>query len=212
MGGLPSTGPMQAVSGSRGSQTLNLRYILQNADTIRQLDPTSPMIPDLPKTDTMPRIAIQGGGTLNIQNMVRRESNIPLQFIYEAADCRLWYTPEMITDYTVSRTGGIERLCRPSLIQWFQILWTKAAAAIWDDPSLCVQGSTNQSTAAPNVTSLDAPDSSSTSGTSTSSSAPSGTAAAPSVTSSQSVAVAGTVAQGAFVAFVALLASAVGFW
>ena len=192
MGGIPSAGPMQAVSGSRGSQTYSLGTILETANIGRQYFPDSPETQNLPKIDAAPRISVHKTGSLNIKNMVRRGSDVPLQFAYEAADCRLWYTPEMMTNYSV--------------------LWTTAAKAILDDPSLCVQGSTNHSTAAPNVTSLDAPDSSSTSGTTTSSSAPSDTAAAPSATSSKSVAAAGAIAQGAFVAFIALLASAVGFW
>ena len=186
MGGLPSTGPMQAVSGTRGSQTFELNDILAFTNTIRSNDSGS-SVQDLPKSTSIPRINIHNTGSLNLQNQVRRGSDIPIQFIYEAADCRLWYTAAMMTNLTV--------------------LWTAAANAIWNDSSICVQGSTNQATAAPNITSLDAPNGA---GTTTSGSGPSGTGTAPSATSSTSAAVAGAVAQGAFVAFIAALASALG--
>lgn len=51
---------------------------------------------------------------------------VPLQFKYEAADCRLYYTLDNI--YNMTRQ------------------WRDVAAAIWDDPSMCVEGSTGFST------------------------------------------------------------------
>jgi hypothetical protein len=47
---------------------------------------------------------------------------VPLQFVYEAANCRIFYTPQTIFNYTN--------------------LWTYAADAAWNKPELCVQGST----------------------------------------------------------------------
>lgn len=47
---------------------------------------------------------------------------MPLQFVYEAANCRIFYTPQTIFNYTN--------------------LWMYAADATWKKPELCVQGST----------------------------------------------------------------------
>ena len=50
-----------------------------------------------------------------------------MQFVYEAADCRLWYTPKMINDISE--------------------VWRTAADAAWGKGnSLCVEGSTNDPT------------------------------------------------------------------
>ena len=61
----------------------------------------------------------------NLKNNIRSGdgSLTPLQFVYEAADCRLWYTPKMINDISE--------------------VWRVAADAAWGKGnSLCVEGST----------------------------------------------------------------------
>ena len=60
--------------------------------------------------------------SLNIRDQIREGSDVPLQFAYEAANCRIFYTPQTIFNYTN--------------------LWTYAADAVWNKPELCVQGST----------------------------------------------------------------------
>lgn len=60
--------------------------------------------------------------SLNIRDQIREGSDVPLQFAYEAANCRIFYTPQTIFNYTN--------------------LWMYAADAIWNKPELCVQGST----------------------------------------------------------------------
>jgi len=59
---------------------------------------------------------------LNLRDQIRKESDIPVQFAYEAANCRIFYTPT--TFYNMSN------------------LWQYAADAIWTTPSLCVTNST----------------------------------------------------------------------
>lgn len=51
---------------------------------------------------------------------------MPLQFTYEAADCRIFLTPNTFNNFTN--------------------LWHYAADAIWTSPGLCVQGSTGFAT------------------------------------------------------------------
>jgi hypothetical protein len=59
---------------------------------------------------------------LNLRDQIRKDSDIPVQFVYEAANCRIFYTPA--TFYNMSN------------------LWQYAADAIWTNPSLCVTNST----------------------------------------------------------------------
>lgn len=54
------------------------------------------------------------------------ESETPLQFIYEAADCRLFYTPEMISDGSAA--------------------WKAAARVMNGDYDMCISNSTNHPT------------------------------------------------------------------
>ena len=90
----------------------------------------------LPPVRPTPRLA--NFGRVNIRNQVRYNSDIPVQFTYEAADCRLWYTPPMVND--------------------MRVLWTAVAEATWGfGKQYCVPGSTGQVTSLLNVTSTDAP-------------------------------------------------------
>ena len=81
--------------------------------------------------------SVKNAGSVNFRNNIRigDESRTPLQFVYEAADCRIWYTPEMIYDPTFlwSRVAGIA----------FASNYTYGTP--YTSP-YCVQGSTNQPT------------------------------------------------------------------
>jgi hypothetical protein len=76
-------------------------------------------------------------GSVNFRNNIRIGDNsvTPLQFVYEAADCRIWYTPEMIYNPT--------------------FLWSRVASIAFASnytygtpytSPYCVHGSTNQPT------------------------------------------------------------------
>lgn len=65
-------------------------------------------------------------GDINLRDQVRKGGDIPLQFVYEAATCRIFYTPKTFYNYTA--------------------LWTYAADAMWNNVALCVQDSTGYST------------------------------------------------------------------
>jgi hypothetical protein len=69
---------------------------------------------------------------LNLRDQIRKGLDVPLQFSYESADCRIFFT---LDTYTA--------------------LWQYAADAIWNKPSLCVKDSTNHSSA--NSTALSGP-------------------------------------------------------
>ena len=64
--------------------------------------------------------------SLNLRDQIRPNQTVPLQFVYEAADCRIFYTLRNIYNYT--------------------LLWHDTFYVAWINSSLCVQGSTGYST------------------------------------------------------------------
>lgn len=134
MGGRPNTGPMQAASGSRGAASYSSNYLDWDMEWAGQLDPeanrTLPVIPPNGQLRNSGIWTMYAGVTLRDQ--IRQsddndtEAGVPLQFRYEAADCRLYYTLRNIYNMTQQ--------------------WHDVAAAAWTDPSMCVEGSTGYST------------------------------------------------------------------
>lgn len=135
-GGQPTPGPMQAASGSRGARMYSadhLDALFAHAGEISRLANAS--LPNIPVDHD---VRDQGMWTtfagFTLRDQLREEDAgageepIPLQFRYEAADCRIYYTLRNIWNMTQ--------------------LWRDAAAAAWDDPTLCVEGSTGFSTTA----------------------------------------------------------------
>ena len=147
VGGLPQTGPMQGVAGTKGANILavgdavpdgNLLYasveetILLNFTYLydnNSFPDALTLLQDPPlKLDT-------SKVEFNFRNQVRKVDPVtPLQFVYEAADCRIFYTFENLKNY--------------------EVLWQNAADALWGNGSLCVKGSTGQPSSKPNVTML----------------------------------------------------------
>lgn len=131
IGGRPQTGPMQAASGSRGARAysaealdLDFKYagVNQTANS------------SLPQTRDPGMHTIFAGFTLRDQ--VRPNDAVPLQFKYEAAECRIFHT-----------LANVHNMSR---------LWRDAASATWDDASLCVEGSTGYASSG-NTTAANAP-------------------------------------------------------
>lgn len=124
VGGRPTTGPMQTASGNRGARVYDAESLdydfLEVKDTMEDAEAAA----RLPERDDR-GMWINSAG-FNIRDKVREEDEgserIPLQFRYEAADCRIYYTLKNV--YNMTR------------------LWRDAAAAAWTDPSLCVEDST----------------------------------------------------------------------
>ncbi|KAK6073086.1 peptidase S41 family protein [Seiridium cupressi] len=133
-GGRPRQEPMQIMGGVRGGQSAGFNLIeewvstatelLQNAtaegidlltpDELEQLNSSIPQpLQHLPLTPS---------GNLNFRNAYQEGSpDLPLQFEYQAADCRLFYTYENIRNPATT--------------------WLAASQAIWGNGS-CVPGST----------------------------------------------------------------------
>jgi hypothetical protein len=64
---------------------------------------------------------------INLRDQIRKGETIPLQFTYEAANCRIFYTPQTFYNYTA--------------------LWKYAADAIWSNSTkFCVKNSTGFAT------------------------------------------------------------------
>lgn len=72
--------------------------------------------------------------SLNLRDQIRKGEDTPIQFLYEAAECRIFYTPDTIFNYTN--------------------LWVYATNAIFSNPSLCVQGSTGYASTGANPSNL----------------------------------------------------------
>jgi hypothetical protein len=123
VGGRPTAGPMQAPSGSRGARDLSISTLDANIEVTQFLltNQSSPKAAQLPnRTETQSIFVVYGN--INLRDQVRKDERIPLQFEYEAADCRIFYTPQTVFNYTA--------------------LWQMAADSIWTKPSLCIASST----------------------------------------------------------------------
>jgi hypothetical protein len=145
-GGRPSTGPMQAPSGTRGA----LMYSTDDLDSDISLtqnllaqrgSPNATFLPN--RTEALDVYVLFA--SINLRDQVRRDETTPLQFAYEAADCRIFYTPQTVYNYTA--------------------LWQYAVDATWSNSSRCVEGSTGFATTGANKTDIVGPSPSSNPGT-----------------------------------------------
>lgn len=117
VGGQPSHGPMQAPSGSRGAELYSVEELDTDFDIAQSLNETTSSY--LPQRAEDVYVLYAG---INLRDQIRKDEETPLQFVYEAADCRIYFTPQTVWNFTN--------------------LWKYAVKAAWDDPKLCVQGST----------------------------------------------------------------------
>ena len=122
VGGQPSYKPMQAQSGTRGARYYTSVDVDTNFNYTEIINATTANY--LPSRSDNDFYVIRLG--LNLRDQIRKDEYVPLQFIYEAANCRIFYTPQTIYNYTN--------------------LWKYAVNAINSKPELCVQGSTGHVT------------------------------------------------------------------
>ena len=122
MGGRPQTGPMQNVGGIKGGTVMGLTGVTQNALRVYQSDLTPPSLLEKANQTKLPDLVKLGNYlsyrtsnpanvdeeiTVNLVNSVlaNEAANgnpdvyggkelVPLQYIYEAADCRMFYTAD----------------------------------------------------------------------------------------------------------------------
>ncbi|KAK1985706.1 peptidase S41 family protein [Colletotrichum cereale] len=132
LGGRPREAAMQAVGGVKGSQVLtfaNLQGIIKQtardaieANYLDYLRYAFDVLPDIGEPPLLPSLAASGG-SFNYRNAYARDNvdGYSEQFMYKAANCRLFYTSEMITDPVA--------------------IWTRSADIAWKNAK-CVNGST----------------------------------------------------------------------
>jgi hypothetical protein len=125
VGGRPQGGPMQAVGGVKGANVyswvniyglVNASYTLETPAQQAQWAGTElAQYSSLPLSRALPSYGI------NVRDGIRAgdETQTPLQFIYQAADCRIWYTAQMAVNVTA--------------------LWEKVAEVAWGGGK-CVDG------------------------------------------------------------------------
>ncbi|GAB1318446.1 Tail specific protease domain-containing protein [Madurella fahalii] len=129
IGGRPRTGAMQSVAGVEGAQIFYMNEISAAAAAAIYLNPdglndTGSEIAELAEGYALRRaFDPEQPGAVNGRNAFSRtNSETPLQFLYQPANCRVFYTREMIY-------GPAE-------------VWKRAVDATWTDPErFCVEGS-----------------------------------------------------------------------
>jgi hypothetical protein len=106
MGGRPNKDITQAMGGVKGTNDFPWDFILSLAE--------QPFIynyihddafynkTELGEYNTLPFFRAAGDPVVNARDGLMRgdPTETPVQFIYEEADCRILYTPEMVVDYT----------------------------------------------------------------------------------------------------------------
>lgn len=122
MGGRPFHGPMQGVGGTKGAQVQSFA-LLQAYANVSVLLESPPSDANLPSLDAPPMYPVLGtdSPTLNWRNNYSPDdTTTPLQFKYEAANCRLFFRAQDVFNMTE--------------------LWLQVANAAWGTQT-CVQGS-----------------------------------------------------------------------
>ncbi|KAI9646254.1 hypothetical protein NHQ30_005694 [Ciborinia camelliae] len=136
VGGRPQPGPQQGVCGSKGAQVLSFNGVVSEIEALPDAQASYLQkglpLPDYPAAEYMPNIkanaslgstsTLMSRGRFNLRSSMHAgdETFTPLQFQYEAANCRLFYTKEDI--YNI--TG----------------LWARVQSVVWGGQP-CVAGS-----------------------------------------------------------------------
>ncbi|KAF2448828.1 hypothetical protein P171DRAFT_219978 [Karstenula rhodostoma CBS 690.94] len=130
VGGVPGTGSMQVVGGTKGSMLLPAEYITQvSASVVSEYATSDAEVADW--RDFLPQpfsIAVSTAG-VNFQDNIRKDlekDGIPTQFLNDTASCRIYYEPNMYLNVSA--------------------LWSKAADVAFGkdggmDEEACVAGS-----------------------------------------------------------------------
>ncbi|KAK2595495.1 hypothetical protein QQS21_006770 [Conoideocrella luteorostrata] len=104
MGGRPRPGHMQAIGGIKGAQSINLYDIHNFAYLTSVLTNDTNIQKELARyrdLNLLNRLVVHGFFGLNGRDQILHNNvndGIPAQYVYEAADCRLYWTAPMISD------------------------------------------------------------------------------------------------------------------
>ncbi|CAH0045721.1 unnamed protein product [Clonostachys solani] len=140
VGGIPQYGPMQGVCGTRGSNILPhtffssaitaINTLMNTAETtikggaaalLQQLNLTSSDIRSLPAPLSNSPVKVFDNSVNALDEIRASSPDSPLAFTYEAANCRIFWTGDMVRDLTQ--------------------LWRAVARYSSGDTSVCVEGS-----------------------------------------------------------------------
>ncbi|KUJ24278.1 uncharacterized protein LY89DRAFT_713160 [Mollisia scopiformis] len=137
VGGRLQTGPMQGVGGSKGAQEEPYLALEQYRDGIAAATPVIKSLPTIPAAAQIPpsvdsdtplgsKDDLLLRARVNFRNNIRSgdTSQTPLQFVYEAANCRIYYEAEDLEDMSN--------------------LWNRVANVTWGGAT-CVNGSSSGS-------------------------------------------------------------------
>ncbi|TLD25508.1 hypothetical protein PspLS_05959 [Pyricularia sp. CBS 133598] len=97
LGGRPLKAPMQTVGGVKGAQVVKFQ-VFQDLlkDALNRMPKDAQLPENLPKLSPVPLLPTLSTLSFNFRNAYESaESLVPLQFVYEAAHCRRFYTEEM---------------------------------------------------------------------------------------------------------------------
>ncbi|KAL6708366.1 hypothetical protein ACN47E_003290 [Coniothyrium glycines] len=123
MGGRSNKKAIQAIGGVKGVNNYQFGFIQQVAQyAIRFMPSLNSSILKTDYSSDVPFNRASNGPGINVRDGLRQNdsSQTALQFVYEEADCRLYYTPEMTVDITS--------------------VWKAAADARWSSNGKCVSG------------------------------------------------------------------------
>jgi len=149
-GGRKQYGPMQGVGSVKGAQIWNMyaeieasieaAFAIANPEQQASLKQSYGQLPTLTGA-ALKRVAVGSDGltcSVNARNQIREgdETTTPLQFVYEAADCRLFYTPQMFMKQ--------------------EYVWGAAYNVMWGNGT-CVNGSTGQPSSQPGTSYIESP-------------------------------------------------------
>ena len=126
-GGRPEPGPMQAVGGSRGAQAYHAIAHDEDIEFAKRVN-RSLILPDRRAAKYVDY------ASFNLKDSVRQGDSVPLQFLYEPATCRIFYTTRTVYNYLN--------------------LWNYVVDAIWRNPSLCIAGTANGTDNATSLSSI----------------------------------------------------------
>lgn len=126
LGGRPNTNIIQAVGGVKGTNDYPYDYIFSEIQETYSISNASLAAywPDTVLSNyTQLPLYRSTDSVVNARDGIRRgdTSELPLQFLYEPADCRIFYTPEMVIDETA--------------------VWKTVADTVWGSGDACVAGS-----------------------------------------------------------------------
>ena len=101
MGGRPQPGPIQGVGGIKGSEVLQYSDILGAAQEALSTA-SAAQVAILNRLTSLP-IKRSSAAGVNVRDTILPDNlndGLPAQFVREEADCRLFWTEDMITDVT----------------------------------------------------------------------------------------------------------------